>query len=159
MNKILVFVIMAFILSACTSPTLTSPDPDLRREAVDLKAGEEGASMASRFMELLDKDPDNLVRAQCAHYLGRFKCKEALPLLLKLAEDKDVIIRQDVVWALGEIGAPDSIEALKLYLERLEAIEPTDKMIHYKWLESVEITKKAIEKVKNKNQTEEKGAF
>jgi len=141
-------------------------DPSVLNEAVRALGDMEAEEAVDDLIEIVQNSYlrrdgyGPVLRESAIEALGKLKSNKATALLIdKLTAREDLTIKDKAVWALGEIGAPDSIEALKLYLERLEAIEPTDKMIHYKWLESVEITKKAIEKVKNKNQTEEKGAF
>jgi hypothetical protein len=112
-------LIFTFIcLSACSSPSITSPDADSRRKAIDKMAHPKTASShLGLFTELLQKDPDAMVRAQCAHYLGKFQHKEAMPSLIKAADDSDVFVRQEAVWALGEMKDNSAVPKLLDLLE------------------------------------------
>ncbi len=112
-------LIFTFICSSsCSSPSITSPNPDSRREAIDKMArSKTAASNLNLFTELLQKDPDAMVRAQCAQYLGKYQHKEAVPALIKATEDKDVFLRQEAVWALGEMKDNTAVPKLLDLLE------------------------------------------
>lgn len=124
MKNILLLLIMSLtvILSSCRVVSLDSPDADSRRLAVD-KMDKKTATSTGKLMELLKNDSDNLVRAQCAYYLGFYKRKEALPLLLEATQDKDIVVVQDAVQALGKIGDPSAVPVLLKLLERDKNIE------------------------------------
>jgi epoxyqueuosine reductase len=49
--------------------------------------------------------------------LGNLKSKEAIPPLIKALEDEDPLVRRHAAWALGQIDATDSREALSKRLE------------------------------------------
>jgi len=118
----LIFTLIS--LSACSSASIISPNPDSRRQAVDKLARPKTASShLSLFMELLQKDPDAMVRAQCAQYLGKYQHKEAVPALIKATEDKDVFLRQEAVWALGEIQDVTAVPKLLDLLEHDSNVE------------------------------------
>ncbi|MFH0887834.1 MAG: HEAT repeat domain-containing protein [Planctomycetota bacterium] len=120
MRRLLLYaLIFTFICSSrCSSPSITSPNPDSRREAVDKMARSRTTdSNLILFTELLQKDPDAMVRAQCAQYLGKYQHKEAVPALIKATEDKDVFLRQEAVWALGEMKDTTAVPKLLDLLE------------------------------------------
>jgi epoxyqueuosine reductase len=48
--------------------------------------------------------------------LGNLKCREALPALIRVLGDEDLLVRRHVAWALGRIGSPEGIEALRTRL-------------------------------------------
>lgn len=52
--------------------------------------------------------------------LGNLKNCEAVPALVQALQDEEPLVRSHVAWALGQIGTPESIEALRKRLE----IEP-----------------------------------
>jgi HEAT repeat protein len=115
---IFVFTMTLIFVAACSSPSINSPSPDSRREALDKMARPKTASSnLGLFTDLLQKDPDAMVRAQCAHYLGKFHHKEAVPALIKATEDKDIFLRQETVWALGEIKDTTAVPKLLDLLE------------------------------------------
>ncbi|MFH1231646.1 MAG: HEAT repeat domain-containing protein, partial [Planctomycetota bacterium] len=110
--------------SACSSPSINSPNPDSRRKAVDKMACLKTASSnLSLFTELLQKDPDAMVRAQCAQYLGKYHYTQAVPALIKATEDNDVFLRQEAVWALGEMRDNTAVPKLLDLLEHDNNIE------------------------------------
>jgi len=130
MKNILVVIFFGILLIAavsCSSAKISdiaSPNPDYRRQALDLMAEEcEPAKYLGLFMEVLEKDSDALVRAQAAYYLGKFQHKPAIPLLIKATEDANVFVKQESVWALGEIKDDSVLNTLLVLLEKNSNIE------------------------------------
>jgi len=123
-------LLMGWLLSAVTSCSsveisdIASPNPDLRRQSLDLMASENDHSKyLELFMEVLEKDSDAMVRAQAAYYLGKFKHSPAIPLLIKATEDANVFIKQESVWALGEIKDASVLPTLLDLLEKNSNVE------------------------------------
>jgi len=114
-------------VTSCSSVEISdiaSPNPDSRRQALDLMASEkESSKYFGLFMEVLEKDNDALVRAQAAYYLGKFKHKPAIPLLIKATEDSNIFVKQEAVWALGEIKDSSALSTLLNLLEKNSNIE------------------------------------
>ena len=52
--------------------------------------------------------------------LGNLKSREAVPALIQALQDDDPLVRWHVAWALGQIGTPEALEALRNRL-RIEA--------------------------------------
>jgi HEAT repeat protein len=72
---------------------------------------------------VLEKDGDAMARAQAAYYLGKFQHKPAIPLLIKSTGDSSIFVRQESVWALGEIKDASVLPALLNLLEKNSNIE------------------------------------
>lgn len=49
--------------------------------------------------------------------LGNLKCRDAVPALVRALQDEEPLVRSHVAWALGQIGTPESLEALRNRLE------------------------------------------
>jgi epoxyqueuosine reductase len=49
--------------------------------------------------------------------LGNLKSVEAVPALIQALDDHDPLVRRHVAWALGQIGASESLQALRKRLE------------------------------------------
>lgn len=110
------FVIITCIMAAgCggTKPSLSSDDPDLRREAMRqaMASGDTGRYLPT-LIKMLEIDPDPMVRALTARYLGKFKCQPAVPALIKALADQSPVVRQDVVIAISQIGDKTSLPTL-----------------------------------------------
>jgi epoxyqueuosine reductase len=45
--------------------------------------------------------------------LGNLKSREAVPALIDALQDDEPLVRGHAAWALGEIGTPESLEALR----------------------------------------------
>lgn len=117
MNKIIYTVIIALCvyLVGCggTKPSLSSDDPDLRREAMRrIAASSEIGKYLPFFAGLLENDGDPMVRALAARYIGRFKYQPAAPALIKALGDQSPVVRQDAAIALGIIGDKTALPAL-----------------------------------------------
>jgi len=139
----------------------TEADPSVLNEAVkalgDLEADEAVDDIIATVRESYLR-PDGygpVLKESAIESLGKIKSEKAVASLTDiLRERENPLIKDKAVWALGEIGVPDSIVDLELHLERLEAIKPTEEMLLYEWQKSVDITKQAIEKIKSKNRIE-----
>jgi len=120
-------LISATMLSSCHAISIDSPDPDYRRRAVD-KMDKSTAASTGKLMELLKNDSDDMVRSQCAYYLGYYQRKEAVPALLAIIEarlaqidsltDDNLLTRQEAVWALGELKDISAVPVLVKLLPR-----------------------------------------
>lgn len=127
MKNILIVIFAGALLIGCSSikvSDIASPNPDSRRQSLDLMASEnESSKYLGLFMEVLEKDSDALVRAQAAYYLGKFQHKPAIPLLIKATEDSNVFVKQESAWALGEIKDNSALPTLLTLLEKDSNIE------------------------------------
>lgn len=114
-------------VTSCSSVEISdiaSPNPDSRRQALDLMASEKDPSKYfGLFMEVLEKDGDAMARAQAAYYLGKFQHKPAIALLIKATEDSSIFVKQEAVWALGEIKDAAALPTLLVLLEKNSNIE------------------------------------
>jgi HEAT repeat protein len=117
MNKIIyaVAIALCIYLAGCggTKPSLSSDDPDMRREAMRqaMASGDTGRYLPT-LIKMLEIDPDPMVRALTARYLGKFKCQPAVPALIKALADQSPVVRQDVVIAISQIGDKTSLPTL-----------------------------------------------
>lgn len=110
------FVIITCIMAAgCggTKPSLSSDDPDMRREAMRqaMASGDTGRYLPF-FIKLLEGDIDPMVRALAARCLGKCKHQPAVPALVKALGDQSPVVRQDVVIALSQIGDKAALPTL-----------------------------------------------
>ncbi|MFH1226573.1 MAG: HEAT repeat domain-containing protein [Planctomycetota bacterium] len=114
--RYLSIVAVCCLLAGCSShpqPSISSVDPDLRREAVvDFSGSSEATRLLPTFTGMLQNDPDPLVRAIVARSLGQHKYQPAVPALVKALEDKIPFVRQDAATALGEIADKSAVPAL-----------------------------------------------
>jgi len=114
--KYLSIIFACCFLAACASrpkPSISSVDPDLRREAiVQMSNSSEAAKHLPVFTEMLQNDQDPLVRAIAARSLGQHKYQPAVPALIKTLEDKNAFVRQDAAMALGQIADKSALPAL-----------------------------------------------
>jgi len=126
-SLIAVTIVFACAVTSCSSVEISdiaSPNPDSRRQSLDLMASDsEPQKYFEKFMEVLEKDSDAMVRAQAAFYLGKFQHKPALPVLIKATEDSNVFVKQESVWALGEIKDTSALPTLLTLLEKNSNIE------------------------------------
>jgi HEAT repeat protein len=91
----------------------------LLRLALDLR-GDTGEGIAGLYRKLgfVQADLARLrswratTRAKAAADLGLVRIAEALPALLETLEDRDVRVRQTAVWALGQLGGPETLAVL-----------------------------------------------
>lgn len=91
----------------------------LLRLALDLR-GESGDAIGALYRKLgfLRADLARLrswraiSRTNAAADLGLVRISDALPALLEALNDRDVRVRQAVVWALGQVGGPDTLAVL-----------------------------------------------
>jgi HEAT repeat protein len=87
--------------------------------ALDLR-GETGEAIATLYRELgyLEKDLARLKswrpsrRANAAADLGLIHSAETMPDLVRALRDSDVRVRQAAVWAIGQVGTPNSLGGL-----------------------------------------------
>jgi HEAT repeat protein len=78
--------------------------------------------VASRLRALLDKTDDVNVRCQLINTLSQLKDTKCIPLLIKLAEDKNASIAEAAVSALVELGGRAQIETIRKLLKH-ETVE------------------------------------
>jgi HEAT repeat protein len=91
--------------------------------ALDLR-GDTGDAISELYQHLgfLDRDLSRLrswratVRAGAAANLGLIHAPRAEPALLKAVTDRDLRVRQAAVWALGQIGTPETLSGLVRFL-------------------------------------------
>jgi HEAT repeat protein len=91
----------------------------LLRLALDLR-GDSGEAIAGLYRKLgfLRADLARLkswsatTRTNAAADLGLVRITDALPALLEALDDRDVRVRQTAVWAVGQVGGPETLAAL-----------------------------------------------
>jgi len=91
----------------------------LLRLALDLR-GDSGEAIAGLYRKLgfLRADLVRLkswsatTRTNAAADLGLVRITDALPALLEALDDRDVRVRQTAVWAVGQVGGPETLAAL-----------------------------------------------
>jgi HEAT repeat protein len=68
---------------------------------------------------LADPSENPIVRKDAATVIGFLKDSSSTDLLLKVlkhSQDNDIILTKNIVWSLGEIAAPSTVESLVLLL-------------------------------------------
>ncbi|MGH7130029.1 MAG: HEAT repeat domain-containing protein [Planctomycetaceae bacterium] len=86
---------------------LYEPDETWRRWLVQV-VGENGMDRyCPQLAEIIANDPDAECRAFALHSAARLRCPQALPMLLRLAEESDGKQRSGLVWALKEYATED----------------------------------------------------
>ncbi|MBI4711735.1 MAG: HEAT repeat domain-containing protein [Planctomycetes bacterium] len=112
--------VSAVSMFSCSSPkpSISSTDPDLRHQWL-MKSARSGdvSKYLKLYAELVTDDPDPLVRALAARYVGKFNYKEGTPALIKALADPSPYVRQDAAVALGEIGDTSAVTPLLKTLE------------------------------------------
>jgi HEAT repeat protein len=91
----------------------------LLRLAIDLR-GDSGDDIAALYRSLGFLQADlkrlgswrSMRRASAAADLGLIRTVDAVPALSKILDDPDVRVRQTAVWALGQVGGPETLAAL-----------------------------------------------
>ncbi|MBI5360880.1 MAG: HEAT repeat domain-containing protein [Planctomycetes bacterium] len=99
-KAILIFVAVVFMLAIAFQSARTEP------------AGKKPSKITPQM--LMDKlsVKDGCIRAECARVLGRIKCKEAVPKLIKLLDDEDIDVAVEVIRAIENIGDESAAPAL-----------------------------------------------
>jgi HEAT repeat protein len=96
----------------------------LRVHAVCILAEVGGQGCIPTLADVLQHDPDPLVRHEAAFSLGQIGLSEGnFPLARAVAEDPDPIVRHESAAALGSIGSADSEDALN------RALSDRDEMV------------------------------
>jgi HEAT repeat protein len=91
---------------------LQSPSVPTRTVSVELLGRFQALAAIDEVIGLLHDDPSVEVRARAARALGRMGSPRAVAPLLSCMEDGPVAMRAQAIWALGEIGARDSMPVL-----------------------------------------------
>lgn len=81
-------------------------DPTVRRHAVMALGDGEFGNTLDAVMEIAKNDPDKDVRWGAVTALGRYKDKNALPLLRKIAAGEDKVVAEAAKTAIKEIEKP-----------------------------------------------------
>lgn len=98
-NRTLLSKIAGFFLCTCILYLNTNPaTADVRAEYL---------------VNLLENGSSYRVKIQAAQSLGRLQCKEAIPSLIKALKDESPPVVIAAATALGEIGDPSALPALK----------------------------------------------
>jgi HEAT repeat protein len=102
---------------------LMNPDPMIRKRAADiLGLMRSRKAVGSLIQILIDAEP--FVRHSAVVALGRIKDPRAvIPLQNSLQSFKDEVLREKIIWALGEIGQKRSIHILTDFLD-----DPSDRL-------------------------------
>ncbi|HZV83055.1 MAG TPA: HEAT repeat domain-containing protein [Geobacteraceae bacterium] len=90
---------------------LGSPDPDIRRLAVDT-LGHLGDTNSIDAVESAFKDSHWSVRVAVLHVLGKLGGIKEIPLLLDAIHDPDNMVRKHAILTLGDIRSASAIPAL-----------------------------------------------
>jgi HEAT repeat protein len=98
---------------------LSSPDPDIRRLAVDT-LGQLGDTNSIQAVESALADSHWSVRVAVLHVLGKLGGVREMPLLLEAIHDPDSMVRKHAILALGDIRSVASIPALVQQLADME---------------------------------------
>jgi HEAT repeat protein len=96
------------------------------------------------------------VRTEIIRALRALRDRRAVkPLLAELEMREDLSYKNEVVMALGAIGAPDAIMAIRKHLAVLESNKPREKIALFPWKEAVEIARGALRELHNLEHREE----
>ncbi len=87
-----------------------------RAVTVELLGRFQALAAADDVLDLLQHDPSVEVRARAARCLGRIGTPGTVGPLLACLDAGPVAVRIQAIWALGEIGADDTVPALRLIL-------------------------------------------
>lgn len=98
---------------------LGSPDPDIRRLAVET-LGQLGDTKSIQAVESALKDGHWSVRVAVLHVLGRLGGVREIPLILDSIHDPDNMVRKHAILALGESRSVSAIPALVQQLADME---------------------------------------
>lgn len=98
---------------------LSSPDPDIRRLAVDT-LGQLGDTNSLQAVESALADSHWSVRVAVLHVLGKLGGVREIPLLLDAIHDHDPMVRKHAILALGDIRSVAAIPALVQQLADME---------------------------------------
>jgi HEAT repeat protein len=97
---------------------LESEDAEDRLDAaVELgEAGAEAAGAAKALEDRLARDPNPLIRAACARALVRIGPEDAFEAFMRALDDKDSLVREEAVLALGRIQKAAAADPLATLL-------------------------------------------
>ncbi|HZV81984.1 MAG TPA: HEAT repeat domain-containing protein [Geobacteraceae bacterium] len=98
---------------------LSSPDPDIRRLAVDT-LGQLGDTSSINAVESALNDSHWSVRVAVLHVLGKLGGIKEIPLLLEAIHDPDTMVRKHAILTLGDIRSASAIPALVQQLADME---------------------------------------
>ena len=65
------------------------------------------------LIKALQQDQDPEVRVSAAEALGEIGSEDAVPTLIQVLQDENVGVRRRVAGALGRIGTPEALKAVK----------------------------------------------
>lgn len=106
---------------------------EVREAAVHALMWVETEEATARALDMLDTDPDGLVRAGAAEALGFAHVKEALAPLKAAMADPDDRVRAAAAASIGEIGEPDLLPFLAEQLESQSAMETRVEIMGAQW--------------------------
>lgn len=105
-----------FLLVSCSSgpkPSISSTEPELRyRALIKLDHQKRLKWNLDVVAELVIDDPDPLVRALSASYVGKYKYREGVSALIKALGDEKAVVREAAVKALGVLWEKQAIKPL-----------------------------------------------
>ncbi|MEA2902243.1 MAG: hypothetical protein QOH36_2130 [Actinomycetota bacterium] len=87
-----------------------------RAVTVELLGRFQALAAADDVLALLQEDPSVEVRARAARCLGRMGTPRTVGPLLACLDEGPVAMRVQAIWALGEIGADETVPALRTIL-------------------------------------------
>jgi len=104
--------------ASAVAALLERPDPQLRELTVHVLDATDGADARRALLKALN-DPDNVVRAAAARFVGRRRVAEDLPAVLQqIQQNPDEYVREQLALAVGKTGAREAIPVLEESLTR-----------------------------------------
>jgi cyclophilin family peptidyl-prolyl cis-trans isomerase/HEAT repeat protein len=110
-------VLGALLLAA--APPLAAQDQTSLGDLAELLAAEDRREFDATLMARGAQHPDSLVRQRAAMAMGRIGDRLALPLLLRLLEDRDTVVKIEAAFAIGRLGDRAAVRELARQLEQL----------------------------------------
>lgn len=131
---------------------ISDSDIDVRALAIDslaLIASRNDNEVVQRICQIISTPNEHeLVRSSAIKALGKIGEAQAVTPLSSILQGKyDLTLKNLSVTSLGEIGDPSALGPLKAHRDNLLSHEPTDPIFHEIWMESLQLTNTAIEKI------------
>jgi len=105
---------------------------------------------------LMDKlnDPDERVVTESIESLTKIRYKKSISHFTEEINNTftDQFVKDQMVFAIGELGDKSSLSALFLYKKNILTGEPANNIVKYKWNESIKTVNEAIKKIESRNE-------
>jgi len=126
---------------------LSDEDASVRQRAAISLGNLNDKKAVPDLIERLD-DKDERVCVSVTGALAKMKDGRAVqPLISQLMQKRSQLCKNEIIWALGELGERNALPALEDYLKKLLAEKPRDKMKLFAWESAVKTAKEAISKL------------